>query len=157
MRARLRPAVPGTAPGMGDYEQSTMVTAPVDEVFDYLSRVENLPRYMDRMTEAHSVAGEAVSVEARLDEGDVGSDVGVDGGDGERTVRGEAWFRIDAERRRLEWGAEGPHDYRGELDVAEAEGGSRVTVKLHTTHDAPGIEDGIDQTLANIRRLSTTG
>jgi len=29
-----------------------------------------------------------------------------------------------------------------------------VTVKLHTTHQAEGIEDGIEQTLANIANLA---
>ena len=31
---------------------------------------------------------------------------------------------------------------------------STVTVRLHTTHEAEGIEDGIDQTLANISGLA---
>ena len=142
---------------MGDYERSTTVDAPVDDLFEFLSKVENLPRYMERMTEAHSVAGDEVSVEARIEPGDVGTD-GRDGGagdDGERTVRGEAWFRIDADARRLEWGAEGPHDYRGTLEVSATDaGGSTVTVRLHTMHEAEGIDDGLDGTLANIQRLA---
>lgn len=136
---------------MGDFERSTTVDAPVDDLFEFLSKVENLPRYMERMTEAHSLAGDEVSVEARIEPGDVGSEGSEDG---ERTVRGEAWFRIDADARRLEWGAEGPHDYRGELEVSATDGGSTVTVRLHTLHDAPGIEDGLDETLANIQRLA---
>ena len=139
---------------MGDYEGSTTVDAPVDDLFEFLSKVENLPRYMERMTEAHSLAGDEVSVEARIEPGDAGTD-GEDGSeDGERTVRGEAWFRIDADARKLEWGAEGPHDYRGELEVTASDGGSTVTVRLHTMHDAEGIEDGLDGTLANIQRLA---
>jgi hypothetical protein len=137
---------------MGDYERSATVDAPVDDLFEFLSKVENLPRYMDRMTEAHSVTGDEVSVEARIEPGDDGTD-GTD--DGERTVRGQAWFRIDADARRLEWGAEGPHDYRGTLEVSATDaGGSTVTVTLHTMHDAEGIDDGLDGTLANIQRLA---
>ena len=140
---------------MGDYEGSTTVDAPVDDLFEFLSKVENLPRYMERMTEAHSLAGDEVSVEARIEPGDAGTDGGQDGGeDGGRTVRGEAWFRIDADHRTLEWGAEGPHDYRGELEVTATDDGSTVTVRLHTMHDAEGIEDGLNRTLENVRRLA---
>lgn len=152
---------------MGDYERSTTVDVPVDDLFEFLSRVENLPRYMDRMTEAHSLAGDEVSVEARIEPGDAGSDAedGEDGEDGAgdgtgdgagRTVRGEAWFRIDADRRTLAWGSQGPHDYRGELEVTPDGAGSTVVVRLHTMHEAEGIEDGIDETLANIRRIAGT-
>jgi uncharacterized membrane protein len=140
---------------MGDYEGTTTVDIPRDELFEYLSRIENLPKYMSRMTEAHSVTGDEVSVEAKLEPEDVGAPESAPG----RTVQGEAWFRIDADARRLEWGAEGPHDYRGELAVTTTEDGAgaatRVVVRLHTTHeDAPGIEHGLTETLENIERLS---
>ena len=129
---------------MGDYERSTTVDLPVDELFEYLSRVDNLPEYMSRMTEAHSVGGDEVSVEARIQP---------DGG-AERTVHGEAWFRIDADHRRLEWGSEGPNDYHGELQVTGTGQGSAVVVRLHTLHDdAEAIEQGLDETLSTIQRL----
>lgn len=145
----------GYRPHMGDYESSTTVDAPVDDLFEFLSKVENLPRYMDRMTHARSLPGDAVAVEARVEPGDVGTD-GPDG-DGARTVGGEAWFRIDADRRSLSWGSEGPNDYRGELDVVADGVGSRVTVRIHTERDdAPGIRSGLDGTLAAIRRLAAT-
>jgi hypothetical protein len=147
---------------MGDYESSTTVDAPVDDLFEFLSKVENLPRYMDRMTHARSLPGDAVAVEARVEPGDVGTDGGSDGGTGEgpdggRTVGGEAWFRIDADRRSLSWGSEGPNDYRGELDVVAEGSGARVTVRIHTERDdAPGIRSGLEGTLATIRRLAAT-
>ncbi len=136
---------------MGDYERSTTVDVPRDELFEFLSKVENLPRYMDRITEAHSLAGDEVSVEAKVEPGDVGSDKG------ERTVRGEAWFRIDADGRKLEWGSEGPNNYSGELEVSGEGVSCTVTVRLHTEHDdAPGIESGIEDTLKNIHRVVAT-
>jgi len=136
----------GHGGGMGDYERTVTVPMPVDDLFDYLSHVENLPRYMSRLTQARHTTGDEVHVEARIDPGD---------GD-ERTVGGEAWFRIDAERRRLEWGSQGPHDYHGELEVSPAGDGSTVAVRLHTLHDDAGsIGDGLDQTLTNIRNLTS--
>jgi uncharacterized membrane protein len=132
---------------MGDYERSTTVRMPVDDLFEYLSRIENLPTYMSRMTQARHVTGDEVHVEARIEP--------ADGADGERTVGGEAWFRIDADRRTLEWGSPGPHDYHGELEVAEGGSGATVVVRLHTMHDdAESIEDGLARTLANIEQLA---
>jgi uncharacterized membrane protein len=141
----------GYAVPMEDYEGSTTVDSPADELFEYLSKVENLPQYFDRMTSARNLPGDEVEVEARIEPGDAGSS----GGDGERTVAGDAWFTIDADNRTLRWGSEGPHDYHGELEVtASGEAASTVTVRLHTTRQAEGIQDGIDETLSNIQRLA---
>jgi hypothetical protein len=68
-------------------------------------------------------------------------------------VRGEAWFRVDADHFTVSWGAKGPHDYHGELSVDGDGSPSTVTVRLHTLHDdAAGIGEGIEQTLTNIAR-----
>ena len=70
------------------------------------------------------------------------------------TREGEAWFRVDRERRHLEWGSEGPDDYHGSLDVAGDERTSSVTVFLHTErHDSSDIDRGIADTLAEVKRL----
>ena len=130
---------------MGDYQRSTTVDVPVDDLFEYLSKVDHLPEYMSRMTQARSVGGDEVSVDARIDPG----------AGGERTVHGQAWFRIDAEHRRLEWGSEGANDYHGELEVSGQGSRSMVIVTLHTLHDdAPGIEQGLQETLSNIEQVA---
>jgi uncharacterized membrane protein len=134
---------------MEDYERSTTVDAPADELFEYLSKVENLPTYFDRMTSARNLPGDQVEVEAKIEPGDAGS------GEPGQTVGGDAWFTIDADAKALTWGSEGPHDYKGQLQVTPAgDAASTVTVKLHTTHESEGIEDGIEQTLANIANLA---
>ncbi len=134
---------------MEDYERSTIVDAPADELFEYLSKVENLPTYFDRLTSARNLPGDEVEVEATTEPGDAGA------GEPGRTVGGDAWFRIDADSKTLTWGSEGPHDYKGQLQVTPAgDAASTVTVTLHTTHQAEGIEDGIEQTLANIANLA---
>ena len=74
------------------------------------------------------------------------------------TREGEAWFRIDQERRHLEWGSEGPGDYHGSLDVTGDGGTSSVTVFLHTErHDSADIDQGISDTLAAVKRLVEAG
>src|SRR5919202_2155693 len=127
---------------MADYERTTTIDAPADDLFEYLSKVENLPSYMDRMVSAHNLPGDEVEVEAKVEPGDVGAGSG-DSNAGQ-TVGGEAWFRIDADARTLSWGSQGPHDYHGELQVTGDRASSTVTVRLHTLHEAEGVEDGIE-------------
>ncbi|MFN8076140.1 MAG: hypothetical protein U0Q15_12060 [Kineosporiaceae bacterium] len=135
---------------MGDYHDSATVDLGADALFDFLSDVENMPKYVDRMQQAHPAHGEAVEVEASLPPE-------ATGGEGPQTVRGEAWFRVDEASRTIRWGAEGDHHYEGELEVSGDGTTSVVDVRLHTEHDEPeAIQEGLAQTLANIRRLATT-
>jgi uncharacterized membrane protein len=124
---------------MGDYSGSTKVRAPAGQLFGYLSDIGNLPRYFTAMTSAEPAGQDAVRVAADLNG---------------TTREGEAWFRVDRERRHLEWGSEGPDDYHGSLDVAGDERTSSVTVFLHTErHDSSDIDRGIADTLAEVKRL----
>lgn len=128
---------------MGDYEHSQEVDAPAGRLFDYLCDVRNLPRYFSAMTSAEPVGGEAVRVEADL---------------GGTTREAEAWFRVDRERQRLEWGSEGPDDYHGYPDVTGDAARSAVMVFLHTArHDSGEIDEGIIDTLAAVGRLVEAG
>ena len=136
---------------MPDFSRSTTIATDPDELFQFLSKVENLPQYFTGLTEAHHTSGDEVHVTA---------DPAVTGGDpdAQGEVHAEAWFRIDAEHRALAWGSEGPHDYRGELQVTPDGGNSRVSLHLHTEHDdAESIESGIEATLSNIEHLVARG
>lgn len=124
---------------MADYERSTTVNATPQALFDYLADVDNLPRYFERMVSASPGNGEEVKVAARLDG---------------RTVEGKAWFRRNEAEKKIEWGSEGPNDYHGSLDVDGQGQNSRVTVHISTARVATEeINVGIEQTLANIKRL----
>ena len=128
---------------MGDYQKSQDVGAPAGRLFDYLSDIRNLPRYFTAMTSAEPAGKDAVRVAAELH--------------GTRR-EGEAWFRVDQERRHLEWGSEGPDNYHGYLDVTGDAGTSLVTVFLHTErHDSGEIDRGIAETLATVKRLVEVG
>lgn len=89
---------------MADYLASTDVAASADELFDYLSDVQNLPAYFDRMTSASDNGDGTIAVTADL---------------GDREVEGEAWLKVDRDARTLSWGSEGPNDYSGQLQVSE--------------------------------------
>ena len=80
---------------MAEYEQSQNIDAPADEVFDWLSGVENLPKYLPPIKEA-SVEGPSVAgklgdriklLVSIPDRGEFGS---------------EGYFHTDAEARRME-------------------------------------------------------
>lgn len=122
---------------MGDYEQTTTVSTDADALFVYLADVHNLPSYFASMKSAEPAGKDAVHTVAEV----------------EGTEReGEAWFTTDAAARSIRWGSEGPNNYSGELSVSGADGGSSVTVTLHTEHvDGDRIDDGLRETLRQIK------
>ena len=125
---------------MATYTYTAEADLPADILFRYLADPRNLPRYFPQMTAADPEGGETVHVEA-----DVHG----------QHVEGDAWVRPDTGARRLEWGAEGPDDYHGELDIDElADGRSSITVALHSVRDADGgeVQQGLEQTVATLIR-----
>ncbi|MEO6502614.1 MAG: SRPBCC family protein [Jatrophihabitantaceae bacterium] len=124
---------------MADFLANTDVAAPADELFEYLSQVENLPHYFERMTSVTDNEDGTISVSADL---------------GDRVVEGEAWFEVDHAARTLSWGSEGPNDYSGQLQVTGDATGSVVEVTLRT--ERPGddeIQEGLEKTVAVIKLI----
>jgi ribosome-associated toxin RatA of RatAB toxin-antitoxin module len=132
---------------MPDYKRTLTIEANPDELFEYLSKVENLPDYFSRMTDAHPITGDEVKVTAQVPE--------ADGSDAHGEVEAYTSFEIDADNRALKWGladwaTRTEHTYHGELTVTPADTGATVEVTLHTEHDDDAINNGIDETLQNI-------
>ena len=121
-----------------DYERSQMVEAPAGALFEFVADVGNLPRYFERMTAAEPAGDEAVRVSAQVDG---------------REREGEAWFRVDREARRVEWGSEGPNAAHGGLDVTD-EGGGRSTVTVHVA--TVRVEDRTTSSTRGSDRTSAT-
>ena len=131
---------------MADFTGTTTVSVPTTALFDYLSDVANLPKYFSRMTSARPGDGEEVKTTAKMPDG--------------TEVQGDAWFRVDQDAQRIEWGSEGQSEYSGSLDVRSSGEGSEVEVRLHTTRVEPGdpeVQDGVDETLANIKTQAESG
>jgi len=125
---------------MADFSGTTSVATSPDSLFDYLSDISHLPDYFSRMTSAAPGDGEEVRTTARMPDG--------------TEVEGDAWFRVDASARTLEWGSEGPSEYAGRLAVRPSGDGSEVEVQLRTTRVQDGdaqVQDGIAETLARIQ------
>jgi uncharacterized protein YndB with AHSA1/START domain len=128
---------------MTTYTHTAEADVPANALFGFLSDPRNLPKYFPQMTTAEPEGGETVHVEAEVH--------------GHR-VSGEAWVRPDESARTLEWGAEGPDDYHGELRVDEvAPGRSRITVSLHSVRDADGdeVQQGLEHTVAALAQAAT--
>jgi hypothetical protein len=134
---------------MGSYRFSESADLSPERVFEYLSDVRNLPRYLPQMTAAEPVGGDRVKVEAQVDG---------------RTEAGEAWVREEpAEHRSEEFGSEGPSDYYGTIEwgseseneyygklVITGDGPDRCTIEvdLHTIRaEGDEIEQGVRHTV----------
>lgn len=149
---------------MQEYEQSKTVTAPANEVFAWVSDVDNLPKYLPPIKDA-GIEGEAAV-------GSPGERIAMTveiPGRGE--FESEGYFDVDAEDRTMRWGAETHRDYSGRLTVAEAgDGQCEVTVHLSfgprsaegeiqsdSGEDRDPLEESLAATLESIRRQIEEG
>ncbi len=82
---------------MPEYQRTLTIEASPDDLFDYLSRVENLPTYFSGLTSAHSATGDEVHVTAEVPAEATQS------GHPEK-VESNASFAVDADNRSISWG-----------------------------------------------------
>jgi len=136
---------------MGHHEAWTTVDVAPNILYDRLSDLERLPEFLPWMSELHRTSArpvEAQGPEVRLPHQAVHEEVDVTA---DATGRQEGWIDVLDEDRILRWGAAGPHEYEGELLVDfVADGTSRLTVRLNTTHDA-NVDAELEQALAGIK------
>src|SRR5215210_2927541 len=149
-----------------EYEQSQAIDAPPEQVFAWLSDVDNLPAYLPPVVDfslqgpsAQGVPGQRIRTKLEYPGGEGG------------TFEVEGYLAVDERERRMEWGAEGGRDYSGWLTVANhGEGGSEVVVHLsfgersaepeieeQTPEGEHPLAEGISATLESIRRQIEEG
>jgi uncharacterized protein YndB with AHSA1/START domain len=130
---------------VGDYDDTIKVDVSPGRLFAYLADVRHLPDYMPRLTSAEPTTGDKVTVTAHIEpENAPGQD-----------VEGEAWVHVVEDGKSLEWGATGPHDYRGRLHVAPGDtaANSTLRVELHTERaEGSQIDHGLAETLQGIKQ-----
>lgn len=149
---------------MQEYEQKGTVAAPANEVFAWVSDVENLPKYLPPIKDA--------GLDGAADGDNPGEKVRMRVGIPDRgEFESEGYFSVDAEARTMRWGAETDRDYSGYLTVAEAgDGQSEVTVHLSfgprsaepgiqedSSDDRDPLEESLSATLESIRRQIEEG
>lgn len=106
---------------MSKFEHATTINASADEVYDFISKVENLPKYLPTTKSAQPQEGERIRVQGEA----AGHSYDADG-----------YFRKDDENKRLEWGAD-EHYYSGWLQVDEQDEGAGMTVHLSFSSGPP--------------------
>jgi uncharacterized protein YndB with AHSA1/START domain len=149
-----------------EYEQSKAIEAPPEEVFAWLSDVDNLPDYLPPVVDASAEGPSAEGTPGQR----IRTTLEYPGGEG-GTFKAEGYLAVDERERRMEWGAEGGRDYSGWLTVANhGEGGSEVVVHLsfgersvepeiedQTPEGEHPLDEGISATLESIRRQIEEG
>ena len=138
---------------MAEYEQTVKINAEPDAVFDFVSDVSNLPKYLPTTRHAETNGPDRVRVQ-----GDVRG----------HSYDSDGFMTVDPVDYHMEWGSDGENQYRGSLDVEDAgDGTCDVTVHLSFTprpdmarqmdqssgdHDT-AIHEGIAAALQSIKNI----
>jgi uncharacterized membrane protein len=99
-----------------EFEQSTTIAAPADNVFDFMADVSNLPKYLPTVRSAQPQEGERVRTQGQA---------------GGHSYDSDGHFRIDRLSKRIEWGSDGENDYGGWMEVDGDREQCKVTVHIH--------------------------
>lgn len=127
---------------MTQYERSIEINRSAEDVFEYVGDVQRLPDYFPQITSVEQIEDDKIRTSAHIEPP----------GQPARDVEGEAWFRVRTAGQSLEWGSEGPNNYKGELDI-DPKGPSTcsLTVRITTENgDADSVEDGLDKAVRGI-------
>lgn len=133
-----------------NYERSRLIQVDPDAVFDFVSRVNTLPDYVPTLRNVRPQGEGRVSIETKVH--------------GE-THSADGYLRTREDRRRLEWGSD-DNTYRGEMDISDEVGKSRVIVRLafgrvsdyperieeETSRPDP-IDTGLDDALDSLKNI----
>lgn len=99
---------------MAEYERSRLIQASENDVFSFVSDVNNLPVFVPTVRAVEPQAGEQVLVRGEIRG---------------HNFEDEGWFHVEPARHRVEWGDE-ERTYSGSLTVAAEDGGSRAAIHL---------------------------
>jgi len=136
---------------MSEYEYSVTIHSDADTVFDFVSDVRNMPKYMPTLDSAETEGPEKVHMhgEVRGHEYDA---------DGE--------LHIDKAARKLQWRSDSRSHYTGWLEVKPSGADSQVTVHVsfepkpgeQAKYDESGgedrvIQDVLEKTLMSIQNI----
>lgn len=124
-----------------EHEQTTRIPVAPDQLYRTIADVGSLTKFIPPLTSVRKTDAQHVEVEAQY-EG--------------HEQHGQAWFRVDDEAKRVEWGSEG-QPYRGWMQVEPDGEGSKLTLHLHTerlTSEHFGEVKGyVASTIESLRKL----
>jgi hypothetical protein len=136
---------------VAEYERSRLMQASPDDVFAFVSDVNNLATFVPTVESAEPRAGGRVHVHGEVRR---------------HAFDDDGWFRVDEARRRVEWGSD-EREYAGWLTIAGDNGGTQVVAHLSmppfvTPSGAPvggeaaggeEIEESLEAALDSLRNL----
>ncbi len=140
---------------MAEFEHSMTIRASADQVFDFVSDVGNLPKYLPTTKSAQPQGEDRVRVQGEVRP--------PDGSGPERRYDSDGYLRRMADRNRLEWGADEGY-YSGWLEANDrGEGQTEVRVHISLRGTPPGadpneapppekVQEGLVAALASIQR-----
>jgi hypothetical protein len=141
---------------MPEYQSSLVIKATPANIEDFISQVDNLPKYLPTTRKASSSAGE-------------NDNVRVQGQAHGHSYVAEGHFHFDEAKHRMEWSSDDVEKYSGWLQVSPLDGGSSSNVVVHLKFDTPAnlkkelsantgsqdkeVQEGLDAALTSIKNL----
>jgi len=114
-----------------EYEESRRMPAAADVVFDIMSDLDTMQRWLPTTMEVEDAGPDRVHVEGTVEDGAGGHHYATDG-----------LFRAEKDQLRMEWGSEGP-DYAGWAQVYHGgDDASEVNLHLSFFGDQPEAHRG---------------
>lgn len=102
---------------MPEYEDSLVVEAAPEAVFDFVSDIRNMPQYLPTTHHAEPQGG--------------GERVRVQGEASGHPYDSDGWLRVDRTEFRMEWGSDGENLYTGWLEIDEGTDAESCLVTVH--------------------------
>ena len=140
---------------MAEYERSITINATRQQIEDFVSDVDNLPKYVPTTKSAQPQQGERVRVQGETPNG--------------HKYDADGYFHRDDSTHRLEWGSDGENNYKGWLEFKGSSTDAPSQVTVHLTIDPPpqvseqmaqqkgsqdaAIEEGLDKSLQSIKNV----
>lgn len=128
---------------MNEYEHTLTIKSRPQQVFDFVSEISNLPRYLPTVRNAMPQGTARVRVQGEA----AGHQYDSDG-----------YYHVDKTRQRMEWGSDGENQYRGWLEVTGDDADTTATVTVHLSFEPrPDIAERYDQQSGNRHRTILEG
>lgn len=138
---------------MQTFEISKIIDAKPNQVFEFLSDIDNLPQYLPTVRHAEHEENGRIRIAGEA---------------GGHKYNDTGFFRVDEDARRMEWGADSERGYQGWLTVEETDQ-NKSEVKVHlsfgqqnpalkemdqrTGDHVEAINEGIENALKSIKNL----
>jgi carbon monoxide dehydrogenase subunit G len=126
---------------MAEYTDRIAVAAQPAAVFEFVSDIGNLPKYLPTVHGAHTQGVERVEVDGKANG---------------HSYHSDGWFKVDAASQTMSWGSDGENEYSGKMTVTGKGAGSEVECALRFT-PKPDIEDAMDKNQGGASAAMTEG